>query len=200
MADAGAAGARERAATTTRCTCGPSWWSRSRSTTCRTSPQYPGGLALRFARVKGYRPDKRADEADTIETVRALHAAQLARGRSAVISKRPRQLADAADERPAAHAATAFLPSFLTPSYMLSKIYLSKNINQRYPRGTAMRGNMFNHGEDGRDSRRCEADGFAALDRGLADPIATATARATGGREVGGCAPQPGGAETSPMT
>ena len=37
------------------------------------SPRYPGGLALRFARVKGYRPDKRADEADTIETVRAIH-------------------------------------------------------------------------------------------------------------------------------
>jgi len=44
------------------------------------SPHYPGGLALRFARVKGYRHDKRADEADTIETVRALYAAQLARG------------------------------------------------------------------------------------------------------------------------
>ncbi|NRF65760.1 ATP-dependent DNA ligase [Aquincola sp. S2] len=40
------------------------------------SPQYPGGLALRFARVKGYRPDKRAEEADTIEAVRALYAAQ----------------------------------------------------------------------------------------------------------------------------
>ena len=37
------------------------------------STRYPGGLALRFARVKGYRPDKRADEADTIETVRAIH-------------------------------------------------------------------------------------------------------------------------------
>jgi ATP-dependent DNA ligase I len=37
------------------------------------SPRYPGGLALRFARVKGYRPDKRADDADTIETVRAIH-------------------------------------------------------------------------------------------------------------------------------
>lgn len=33
------------------------------------SPRYPAGLALRFARVKGYRPDKRADEADTIQTV-----------------------------------------------------------------------------------------------------------------------------------
>ena len=44
------------------------------------SPRYPGGLALRFARVKGYRPDKRAADADTIETVRALHAAQVARG------------------------------------------------------------------------------------------------------------------------
>jgi DNA ligase 1 len=36
------------------------------------SSQYPGGVALRFARVKGYRPDKRATEADTIAAVRAL--------------------------------------------------------------------------------------------------------------------------------
>jgi DNA ligase 1 len=36
----------------------------------QASTQYPGGVALRFARVKGYRPDKRPDEADTIETVR----------------------------------------------------------------------------------------------------------------------------------
>jgi DNA ligase-1 len=36
------------------------------------SPRYPGGLALRFARIKGYRPDKRPEDADTIETVRAL--------------------------------------------------------------------------------------------------------------------------------
>jgi DNA ligase-1 len=36
------------------------------------SSQYPGGVALRFARVKGYRPDKRPDEADTIDAVRAL--------------------------------------------------------------------------------------------------------------------------------
>jgi DNA ligase 1 len=41
----------------------------------QASTRYPGGLALRFARVKGYRPDKRADEADTIDTVRALHQA-----------------------------------------------------------------------------------------------------------------------------
>jgi len=40
------------------------------------SSQYPGGFALRFARVKGFRPDKRAEEADTIDTVRALFAAQ----------------------------------------------------------------------------------------------------------------------------
>jgi len=36
------------------------------------SPHYPGGLALRFARVKGYRPDKSASEADTIDTLRAI--------------------------------------------------------------------------------------------------------------------------------
>jgi DNA ligase-1 len=46
----------------------------------QASPHYPGGLALRFARVKGYRPDKRADEADTIDTVRAIYAAQSASG------------------------------------------------------------------------------------------------------------------------
>ncbi len=46
------------------------------------SPQYPGGLALRFARVKGYRADKEAKDADTIDTVRALHAAQAARSGS----------------------------------------------------------------------------------------------------------------------
>jgi DNA ligase-1 len=37
------------------------------------SPHYPGGLALRFARLKAYRDDKRPDEADTIETVRQLY-------------------------------------------------------------------------------------------------------------------------------
>ena len=36
------------------------------------SPQYPGGVALRFARLKAHRPDKKADEADTFETVKAL--------------------------------------------------------------------------------------------------------------------------------
>jgi DNA ligase-1 len=36
------------------------------------SSQYPGGVTLRFARIKGYRPDKRASEADTIDAVRAF--------------------------------------------------------------------------------------------------------------------------------
>jgi DNA ligase-1 len=36
------------------------------------SSQYPGGVALRFARVKGYRPDKNAGDADTIDAVRAF--------------------------------------------------------------------------------------------------------------------------------
>jgi DNA ligase-1 len=39
----------------------------------QSSSRYRGGLALRFARVKGYRPDKSAGEADTIDTVRAIH-------------------------------------------------------------------------------------------------------------------------------
>ncbi|MFI9589789.1 ATP-dependent DNA ligase [Nonomuraea sp. NPDC052265] len=36
------------------------------------SPRYPGGMALRFARVLRYRPDKRAEDADTVDTVRSL--------------------------------------------------------------------------------------------------------------------------------
>ena len=38
----------------------------------QVSPRYPGGVALRFARVKRYRPDKAPADADTIDTVRAL--------------------------------------------------------------------------------------------------------------------------------
>ena len=38
----------------------------------QASPRYPGGVALRFARVLRHRPDKAAPEADTIDTVRAL--------------------------------------------------------------------------------------------------------------------------------
>jgi DNA ligase-1 len=41
------------------------------------SSQYPGGMALRFARVKGYRPDKRPEEADTIDAVRAIYEESL---------------------------------------------------------------------------------------------------------------------------
>jgi DNA ligase-1 len=36
------------------------------------STRYPGGVGLRFARVRRYRPDKSPDEADTIDAVRAL--------------------------------------------------------------------------------------------------------------------------------
>ncbi len=39
------------------------------------SSRYPGGMALRFARVKGYRQDKTATEADTIDTVRTIFEA-----------------------------------------------------------------------------------------------------------------------------
>jgi DNA ligase 1 len=39
------------------------------------SPHYPAGMALRFARVKRFRPDKSAAEADTLDAVRAIFAA-----------------------------------------------------------------------------------------------------------------------------
>ncbi|MBQ1027953.1 ATP-dependent DNA ligase [Micromonospora sp. C95] len=40
----------------------------------QSSSRYPGGVALRFARVVRYRDDKTAAEADTIDAVRAIHA------------------------------------------------------------------------------------------------------------------------------
>jgi DNA ligase-1 len=45
----------------------------------QASTRYPGGVALRFARVKRYRLDKRADEADTIDALRALLGVRSAR-------------------------------------------------------------------------------------------------------------------------
>ncbi|HEX2463641.1 MAG TPA: ATP-dependent DNA ligase, partial [Thermoanaerobaculia bacterium] len=43
------------------------------------SPRYPGGFALRLARVKSYRPDKTPADADTFDRVRAIWEAQVAR-------------------------------------------------------------------------------------------------------------------------
>jgi DNA ligase 1 len=42
----------------------------------QASPRYPGGLALRLARVKRYREDKRASEADTMTSVRRIFKSQ----------------------------------------------------------------------------------------------------------------------------
>jgi DNA ligase-1 len=42
----------------------------------QASARYPGGLALRLARVKRYRTDKGADQADTMDAVRRIYAAQ----------------------------------------------------------------------------------------------------------------------------
>ncbi|MGQ0842495.1 MAG: ATP-dependent DNA ligase [Sporichthyaceae bacterium] len=43
----------------------------------QTSTRYPAGMALRFARVLRYRSDKSAAQADTVDAVRAIHAAAL---------------------------------------------------------------------------------------------------------------------------
>jgi DNA ligase 1 len=44
------------------------------------SPRYPGGLALRLARVKRYREDKRVGDADNMEAVRRIYASQSGNG------------------------------------------------------------------------------------------------------------------------
>ena len=56
------------------------------------SPRYPGGFALRLARVLRYRPDKKASEADTIERVREIFAgANRKRGDDRGLRGRPRR-------------------------------------------------------------------------------------------------------------
>jgi len=50
----------------------------------QASPQYPGGLALRFARIKGYRPDKSPADADTIATLREIWRRQSGEGTDTV--------------------------------------------------------------------------------------------------------------------
>ena len=42
----------------------------------QASTRYPGGLALRLARVKRYRDDKRAEDADNMDSVHRIYAAQ----------------------------------------------------------------------------------------------------------------------------
>jgi len=42
----------------------------------QASTRYPGGLALRLARVKRYRDDKSAADADNMDSVRSIYAAQ----------------------------------------------------------------------------------------------------------------------------
>ena len=49
----------------------------------QVSPRYPAGLALRLARVKRYRDDKRVGEADSMESVRRIYAAQAGGAQSA---------------------------------------------------------------------------------------------------------------------
>ncbi len=46
----------------------------------QASPQYPGGVALRFARVKRYRADKTAADSDTIATVQSLYLRERSTG------------------------------------------------------------------------------------------------------------------------
>ena len=46
----------------------------------QASPRYPGGIALRLARVKRYRDDKRVEEADTMESVRRIFEAEQGAG------------------------------------------------------------------------------------------------------------------------
>ena len=74
LADRAAARAGDERARSTGWTSGRSSWSRSPSTASSAARATRAASTLRFARVLRYRPDKRADEADTLEAVRTIHA------------------------------------------------------------------------------------------------------------------------------
>ncbi len=64
----------------TSCTCAPNRSSRSRSTACSARRCYPGGIALRFARVVRYRDDKPVPEqVDDVATILARPLLRAAR-------------------------------------------------------------------------------------------------------------------------
>ncbi len=65
---------REVGRTTARCTRGLSLVAEIAFNDVQESPQSPGGLTLRFARIKGYRPGKQTETTDTIEVVRKIYA------------------------------------------------------------------------------------------------------------------------------
>lgn len=52
------------------------------------SPRYPAGMALRFARIKRYRLDKPAEEADTLQTVMEIFERETGGRRDEVSSQR----------------------------------------------------------------------------------------------------------------
>ena len=66
----------------------------------QTSTRYPGGVALRFARVVRYRDDKTAAEADTLETVRALKMSQRTGGSLLLRARTPRSRPNLSRARP----------------------------------------------------------------------------------------------------
>ena len=72
MADRGAARRARRAAQRDRVFVRPELVVEIALDGVQASTRYPGGVALRFARVKGYRPDKGPEDADTIDAVRAM--------------------------------------------------------------------------------------------------------------------------------
>ena len=74
----------------------------------QTSTRYPSGMALRFARVKRYRDDKTAAEADTVETVRAV-AGVITSARAARASGRARPARG--PRRPPAASRSAWPPT-----------------------------------------------------------------------------------------
>ena len=74
VADRAAARARDERATGTSSTSGRSSSSRSPRRRAGRVRAIPAASRLRFARVKGYRPDKSPAEADTIDAVRAIRA------------------------------------------------------------------------------------------------------------------------------
>ena len=72
LADRAAAGARDRAGDGITVDVHPELVVEIAFDGLQRSTRYPGGVALRFARVLRYRDDKRADEADTLATVLAM--------------------------------------------------------------------------------------------------------------------------------
>ena len=159
VADQAVHRARHRRRTTAgSCRCGRSRSSRSPSTALQRSTRYPGGVALRFARVLRYRDDKGAEEADTIGSLQGCSEAP--RRAPALLTAFSTDLPSGDAEMPPAELPPAELPPAELRRYELEAGLRPTSAGARHlPAPRASRGSRSSRSDSGSTCRVSTPDG-----------------------------------------